>query len=347
MTKMTKIKINARRKEQSAERKVKNAQRQLTNAQLESQVAALEEQIALLQGEIGKFSQGNREDVKTESLLEKSPLEKSPLEKEVPLPVPVIRVTALGSDGMRVDWEPVEHAWSVLCEWGDSTGFDDLNGTNVVAASVTSVIFRGLVPDTTHYVRVKALARASEGWQNSAFSEIVAFKTGSAPEGNGVTGDLQNWLNEEQSLFQNMAVLLPQLDDTVLTTSDRRRLQGSGVRRYGFIDKVSDVATDYPQFWPGSVNGTVDFQDAMKDRLREIEALRNLLIWLRYVTPGRRRSAAVGGRRRVSHGQYLLFDRACRRPEQYAGSAAGVSNDRVVLEETTTQERHDGRADPA
>ena len=33
-----------------------------------------------------------------------------------------------------------------------------------------------------------------------------------------------------------------------------------------------------------TVHGTVDFQDALKDRLREIEALRNLLIWLRYVT---------------------------------------------------------------
>ena len=85
MTKMSKVKINARRKEQSTERKVKSAQRQLSHVQMEAQIAALEAQIALLKGEgIGKFSQGNREEVKTESL---SPLEKSPLEKSPSPPI--------------------------------------------------------------------------------------------------------------------------------------------------------------------------------------------------------------------------------------------------------------------
>ena len=51
MTKMSKVKINARRKEQSAERKVKSAQRQLSHAQMEAQIAALEAKIALLTGE--------------------------------------------------------------------------------------------------------------------------------------------------------------------------------------------------------------------------------------------------------------------------------------------------------
>ena len=71
----------------------------------------------------------------------------------------------------------------------------------------------------------------------------------------------------------------------MLTTAERKRLRGSGVRRFGFIDKVSDTAEAYPQFWPTSVNGEdghVDFQDKLKESLREIEVLRNMLVWFRY-----------------------------------------------------------------
>ena len=60
MTKMTKIKINARRKVQSAERKWKRAQHQLTHAQLESQLAEVQEQIALLQEECRGKSEESR-----------------------------------------------------------------------------------------------------------------------------------------------------------------------------------------------------------------------------------------------------------------------------------------------
>jgi len=35
--------------------------------------------------------------------------------------------------------------------------------------------------------------------------------------------------------------LIALLGDAVLSTADRRRLLGSGVRRYGFIEKVADV----------------------------------------------------------------------------------------------------------
>ena len=59
------------------------------------------------------------------------------------------------------------------------------------------------------------------------------------------------------------------------------------MRRYGFIDKVSDTAADFPLFWPESVNGvsgSVDFQSRLKERLREIETLRSLLVWSRYVS---------------------------------------------------------------
>jgi len=56
-----------------------------------------------------------------------------------------------------------------------------------------------------------------------------------------------------------------------LTTAERRRLQGSGVRRYGFIDKVSDVADVNPEFAPPFYDGTV-----LKTKIREIEILRNI-----------------------------------------------------------------------
>jgi len=209
MTKMSKIKIDARRSVKSAKRIVKNTQRKLSNAQLaeqnaqlaeqnvhmEAQMAFLEEQIALLKGEgrgTRKEGRGTREEgreTREEGRETREENPASPPSSRDPAPTP---------------------------------------------------------------------------------NDPVTF--------------LQTWLEEQQIMFRNFAELVPQLENTVLNTAARRRLNGSGVRRYGFIDKVSDVAADYPQFWPGSVQGTVDLQDPMKDRLREIEVLRNLLIWLRYVT---------------------------------------------------------------
>ena len=101
---------------------------------------------------------------------------------------------------------------------------------------------------------------------------------------------LQNWLDGQQSLFENFSKLLPQLETTVLTPAKRRRLNGSGVRRLGFINTVSNVSEAYPQFWLASVRGTdgthsdaFDFQERMKERLREMEVLRGLRIWSNYV----------------------------------------------------------------
>ena len=54
----------------------------------------------------------------------------------------------------------------------------------------------------------------------------------------------------------------------------------SGVRRYGFIEKTADVAVDYPQIWSGIVGGTSKLQELVG----EIEVLRNLLIWFRYLS---------------------------------------------------------------
>ena len=50
------------------------------------------------------------------------------------------------------------------------------------------------------------------------------------------------------------------------------------MRRYGYIDKVSDVAVEHPQFWLAFVTD----QGELKDLLREIEVLRNLAILFRH-----------------------------------------------------------------
>jgi len=61
-------------------------------------------------------------------------------------------------------------------------------------------------------------------------------------------------------------------DAVELTNTERRRLLGSGIRRYGFIDKVSDLAETFPQYNPAMFDLA-----ALKEKLRDIEFLRNLL----------------------------------------------------------------------
>lgn len=61
-----------------------------------------------------------------------------------------------------------------------------------------------------------------------------------------------------------------------LTDVERRRLMNSGIRRYGFIDKTSDVASAYPQFSPMNFSST-----NLKNLMRDIEFFRNLLARIR------------------------------------------------------------------
>ena len=50
------------------------------------------------------------------------------------------------------------------------------------------------------------------------------------------------------------------------------------MRRYGYIEKVFEVSQDYPQFWPAFV----DDGEELSQLVREIDVLRNLLIWFRF-----------------------------------------------------------------
>jgi len=84
--------------------------------------------------------------------------------------------------------------------------------------------------------------------------------------------NLEQLLEDIDKIRQDMRV---DMQNEALTTAERRRLRGSGVRRYGFIDKVSDVAEANPEFAPPFFSNT-----ELKNRLREIEILRNISVAL-------------------------------------------------------------------
>ena len=78
---------------------------------------------------------------------------------------------------------------------------------------------------------------------------------------NDIKGDLGSAMAEYQLIT----------NDVALSDAERRRLLGSGVRRYGFIDKVSDIGSDNPEFTPPFLNF-----ETLKDLIRHIETVRNL-----------------------------------------------------------------------
>ena len=257
---------------------------------LEAQIAALEEKIAMLQGEAsdsGLQASGfglQEEAPNTHSEVRSQKSEARP-KIGPPLGTPVIEdVTPIGSRFVRVTWSPVTNAGGYVVRYStDETFATNVNAVNV-DNETAAVTLNGLQANTTYYVSVKTLGNGTS--IDSPFSVAKSAVTGITTDDETAV-NLQNWFDEQQTLFQNFALLVPELETTVLTTAERRRLLGSGVRRYGFIEKVSDVSQDFPQFWPASVHGSgaaVDIQDKLTDRVREIEVLRNLLVWLRYVS---------------------------------------------------------------
>ena len=197
-----------------------------------------------------------------------------------PLPAPTLGIMSVGRNSIVVDWDKVNNASGYKIEVANDSAFTDSVTLNIDAAA-TSWNIDGLNANTTYYIRIMATGTGANG--NSAFSNMQSITTlndGATGMGGGMTGDLQSWLEEQQTLFQTFSTLIPQLTSTELNTTDRRRLNGSGVRRYGFIEKTADVATDFPQIWSGIVGGTGKLQELVG----EIEVLRNLLIWFRYLS---------------------------------------------------------------
>ena len=215
------------------------------------------------------------------------------------LPAPVLGdVVANGPNSITIHWGSVANASAYIVSVADNSAFDEANLFSAGPAA-TSWTVNGLEPNTTYYVRVRA--NGSGDYGNSAYSASKSITTtgvgggggGETPGGGGgggngngsgdtdfVVDELQSWLEQEKALFENIAALIPQLNKTSLDGPERRRLLGSGVRRYGFIEKVFEVSSDYPQFWPGFGDG----REEMSGYVQEIDVLRNLLIWFRFAT---------------------------------------------------------------
>ena len=97
-----------------------------------------------------------------------------------------------------------------------------------------------------------------------------------------------------------------------LTDAERRRLQGSGVRRYGFIDKVSDIALANPEFIPPFMS-----EVELKRLIRIIEILRNI-------------SVTVQQLNRITNDELLIYgDAAFQEALKYYNSVRDASRRRV------------------
>lgn len=98
---------------------------------------------------------------------------------------------------------------------------------------------------------------ANDVMNKSISEKVSALETALA----AIQNDLADALGE----FYNIS------GDSALSDADRRRLLGSGVRRYGFMDKVSDVGLANTDFAPPFLNLAT-----LKDLMRHIETLRNI-----------------------------------------------------------------------
>ena len=199
-------------------------------------------------------------------------------------------VTSVGTNEIVVSWNAVNSASGYTIELADNPAFADYSLFGVPVSETTQTI-SGLAPNTTYYIRAMTVGSGANG--NSAYSNVESIKTlndGTGGMDDDIVGDLQSWLDDLQTLNQRFLSLLPDYNGEVLSSAQRKRLLGSGVRRYGYIDKVSDTAEAYPQFWPAfamgdsGVSGESTGAEKLKEMVREIEVLRNLLIAFRFGT---------------------------------------------------------------
>ena len=247
---------------QSEESRIASLESQ--NASLESQITAMEKQIAFLQA--------------SDSGLQASGPEVRSLKPEVrsKLAAPTnLLATPFGSGFLRVSWNAVVGAKGYLVQYSSDSSFVNDTKAVMVDAPGASVTLGDLKPDTMYHVKVKSIA--DTGDTDSDFSMAYLVRTGMASDDVAAL-HLESWLADQQTMFDHVTTLVPQLGATELSSRDRMRLNGSGVRRYGFIEKTADVAEDFPQFWPGLVGST----EKLNNVVHEIEVLRNLLVWFRF-----------------------------------------------------------------
>ena len=267
MTSKKKTVIQAPRHAKAAAKTVKVATRHLSHAQMEAHIAALEAQVAML-----KEASGDHGVTALPEVLSLKPEAPSP---RIMLPAPALgRVFSSGPRTITVNWSEVPNAASYSLRIGTDPELPEYQTLAGLPASLTGVTVSQLEPGTTYYVSIRANATLPDTHSNYSVAQAVTTADASQP---GIVGDMESWLNELQTLNQRFFTILPHPDGEVLSPAERRRLLGSGVRRYGYIDKVSDTAAEFPQFWPASAN----LGDKLKDRLREVEVLRNLLIAFR------------------------------------------------------------------
>ena len=266
-------------------------------ASLEAQIALLEEQNALLLSQCGGNSgQGpvtsgqrkervaGRSDTAPFLATGHQPLATDSTVRIPPskLDTPVLKnVMAIGSQFIQVSWMPVSYTGGYMVNYSTNAAFlSDVEAVET-QASVTTVTLRGLQPNTIYYVRVQAVANVAGA--DSDFTIVQSATTEIETTDENATF-LHDWLDDLQTLNQRFLSLLDHPNGEVLSPTERLRLRGAGVRRYGYVDKVSDIAADYPQFWPAFIGGGDDAatgSERLKTLIREIEVLRNLVIAFR------------------------------------------------------------------
>jgi hypothetical protein len=111
----------------------------------------------------------------------------------------------------------------------------------------------------------------------------------------------------------NLVETFPEISqDVALSDSERRKMLGSGIRRYGFIDKVSDLAVANPDFIPPYMN-----EGDLKDLIRQIEVLRDTSVNLQQLS------------RMVNDELLVTGDDAYRLALMYSNSVRDASRRRV------------------
>jgi len=141
-----------------------------------------------------------------------------------------------------------------------------------------------------------------------------ATETGNVTKNSkGAVAPAPSPLENLQTILNNAITLLQaNSPDVALSEAERRRLLGSGVRRYGFIDKVSDFAVANPEFIPPYMN-----EADLKDAIRQIELLRDI-------------SATLQQLLRITNDDLLVAgDEAYRIALMYYNSVKEAANRRV------------------